>query len=103
MVSIQILNGIPLFSGLDQAAVTELAKVIELRSVERGAVLFEKGDQRKEFFVVVTGAVHVYRMFNDEVQTLALLDPTDFAVESARALGPCGRRGGSNQPAKPGT
>lgn len=83
MVSAQILNGIPLFSGLDQAALAELVKVIELRPVERGAVLFEKGDKRKEFFVVVSGAVHVYRLFNDEVQTLALLDPTDFAVESA--------------------
>jgi len=83
MTSQPDLKKFPLFEGLTQDEQIKLRSIIKIRSAKRGTTLFEKGDKRKEFIIVISGAVHVYRMFNDEVQTLALLDPTDFVVESA--------------------
>ncbi len=83
MVPTERLKSIPLFAGLDASATETLASILELRNAPRGSLLFESGNKRKECFVLLSGKVHIYRMFNDEVQTLALLDATNFAVESA--------------------
>lgn len=83
MIPIEQLQNVPVFHGLNAKALEQLAAILELRKAARGEVLFEAGQKRKEFFVVLSGTVHVYRMFNDEVQTLALLDEMNFAVETA--------------------
>ncbi|MFH2097502.1 MAG: cyclic nucleotide-binding domain-containing protein [bacterium] len=77
------LKSLPLFKKFTEAELTQLSSIVNVRSVKRGTTLFDKGDKRKEFIILVSGVVHVYRMFNDEMQTLALLDPGDFVVESA--------------------
>jgi CRP-like cAMP-binding protein len=83
MVPTERLQSIPLFRGLEATALEELAEILELRKAPRGSVLFEAGNKRKECFIVLSGKVHIYRMFNEEVETLAVLDETNFAVESA--------------------
>lgn len=77
------ISHIPIFAGLERRALDQLNEIIERRVIPRGTQLFEQGDKRKELIIVLKGRLHIYRLFNDEVQTLALLDETNFAVETA--------------------
>lgn len=83
MVDTKLLKSIPLFAGLTAQELTTVSKICSLEKVSRNSQLFKKGDKRETFFVVTSGRVHLYRKFNEEHQTLAILDPYDFVVESA--------------------
>lgn len=83
MIDTQTLTKIPFFRGLNGEELAALANVTNVRVVPRGEMLFRPGDPRKTFIVVLTGQLHIYSLFNGEVQTLALLEPGAFAVESA--------------------
>ncbi|MFA5107614.1 MAG: cyclic nucleotide-binding domain-containing protein [Patescibacteria group bacterium] len=83
MIDTKILEKIPVLAGLSTPELAALSKIITVKKYKKGEVLFERGDVRKSFFIVLSGQVHVYRMFNDEVQTLAILGKNNFAVESA--------------------
>ncbi len=83
MADTQYFNANPLFRDLSQQDLAALSALAIVRSVGTGQALFKPGEARKTFFVVLSGQVHIYSFFNDEVQTLALLQPNEFAVESA--------------------
>lgn len=83
MIDTKILEKIPVLAGLSTPELDALSKIITVKKYKKGEVLFEQGDIRKSFFIVLSGKVHVYRMFNDEVQTLAILGKNNFNVESA--------------------
>lgn len=77
------MKAIPLFSRLQKEQREVIANIATVRQVKKGDVLFKAGDLRSSFFVVLSGAMHVYRQFEDEVQTLAILGKNEFAVETA--------------------
>lgn len=83
MVDVKTLKPVPLMSGLTTSELAKLAAIISLQRFSRGAKLFKKGDRRSTFYIISTGRLHLYRLFNDEQQTLAILDPYDFLVESS--------------------
>lgn len=83
MFDAQLLTQLPVFHGLTNEEAAALAGLCTLRTIRQGDVLFRPGDSRSAFFVVYAGQIRITRLLNDEVQTLALLDPYDFAVESA--------------------
>ncbi|USN53598.1 MAG: cyclic nucleotide-binding domain-containing protein [Candidatus Nomurabacteria bacterium] len=83
MPELSILKPIPVFQGLSDEALGKIAAITQMREAKRGTLLFENGDKRKEFIIVLSGQVHIYRTFKDEVQTLALLGAHTFLVESA--------------------
>lgn len=60
-----------------------MAELGSTRRVKKGETIFQHGNHRESFFVVLAGQVHIYRLFNDEPQTLAILDKNEFAVETA--------------------
>ncbi len=83
MVDASVIAAIPLFQDLsreEQAAIADLAAA---RTFQQGEALFKPGDPRKNFLVVQSGQVHIFGLLHGEMQTLALLDAGDFAVESA--------------------
>lgn len=83
MIDTTILRDIPVFAGLTDPELEAVAKIATVRRFHKGDMLFEKGEPRKTFLILLGGEAHVYRIFNDEMQTLAILDQYNFAVESA--------------------
>lgn len=83
MVDTKILRGVPLFQNLKDPDLKALGDFAVVRKVAKGEELFAPGDHRNTFIIVLSGELHIFRMFNDEVQTLAYLDTNEFAVESA--------------------
>lgn len=83
MVDTQYIASIPYFQALSPEEQSALAGITSIRAIPRGTALFRPGEPRKTFLIVLSGQVHVYSLFNGEIQTLALLEPGDFAVESA--------------------
>lgn len=83
MVDTQYIASIPYFQALSPEEQSALAGIAAIRTIPRGTMLFRPDEPRKTFLVVMSGQMHIYSLFNGEVQTLALLEPGDFAVESA--------------------
>ncbi|MFH0952307.1 MAG: cyclic nucleotide-binding domain-containing protein [Patescibacteria group bacterium] len=83
MVDNKILKPIPLFNGLTSVELSAIAAIINVEKVPRNTQLFKKGDTRSTFYIVESGRMHLYRKFREEQQTLAILDPYDFVVESS--------------------
>lgn len=83
MLDAELLIQLPVFRNLSREEATVLSGLCMLRTVRQNEVVFRPGDNRNAFFVVYTGQIRITRVLNDEVQTLAMLDPYDFAVESA--------------------
>ena len=53
------LDGAPLFEGLDQGELAEVASVMRFRSFEAGATICREGDPSESMFVIVEGLVHL--------------------------------------------
>ncbi|MFC1663386.1 Crp/Fnr family transcriptional regulator [Patescibacteria group bacterium] len=83
MVDIKTLKPIPVFNGLSATELSAIAAIIKSVKVKRGVKLFKRGDKRSTFYIVNSGRLHLYRRFRDEQQTLAILDPYNFIVESS--------------------
>lgn len=83
MTGLDPLQTIGLFHDLSQQEREALSSISTTRIVKKGDALFSTGDSRSTFFIVLTGQVHIYRIFENEVQTLAVLDHGEFAVETA--------------------
>lgn len=83
MIDPQYLKQIPFFSGLSDSELAALGEVAGVLDVKAGEPLFRPGEPRGTFLLVLSGQVHIYGVLGDEVQTLALLDQNEFAVESA--------------------
>ncbi len=83
MIDTKILQKIPVFEGLSEPELQVVSKIITVKKFKKGEVLFEQGEPRRSFFIVLSGQVHIYRIFSEEVQTLAILGKNNFAVESS--------------------
>jgi CRP-like cAMP-binding protein len=83
MIDTKILREIPVFATLADPELDAIAKIATVKRYAKGDMLFENGQTRTTFFVLLGGQAHIYRLFNDEVQTLAILDRYNIAVESA--------------------
>ncbi|MFA5858946.1 MAG: cyclic nucleotide-binding domain-containing protein [Elusimicrobiota bacterium] len=60
-----------------------LAKLVELRKVVKGAVVFKEGDTGEEMFLVKTGAVKIYKMSLLGERVLTTVNPGGFFGEMA--------------------
>ena len=83
MIDTKILREIPVFATLADPELAAIAKIANVKRHDKGEMLFEYGQLRTTFYVLLSGQAHIYRLFNDEIQTLAILDQNNFAVESA--------------------
>ncbi len=79
-----ILRGLPLFSGLPEGPLEELAALAGQRTLAEGERLFEEGDTGEEVFVVVSGVVRISkRVPIGGERTLATLEAGAMFGEAA--------------------
>ncbi len=76
---IDILNKVPLFSGLSKRAMNEIAKITDEIDLPAGKELIREGDPGRQFFVLLEGEAEVRRK-GRRVNTLG---PGDFFGEIA--------------------
>ncbi len=84
MVITEILQQIPLFESMLDSERTQITTLLQRRSLQKGEILFHKGDQGSEFFIIIKGLIKigVSNRVGDEV-TLAHLREGDFFGEMA--------------------
>ena len=58
---IDILNKVPLFSGLSKRAMNEIAKITDEIDLPAGKELIREGDPGRQFFVLLEGGAEVLR------------------------------------------
>lgn len=61
----KILSETPLFSGLKDAELHQIARIRVHRNYEKGEIIFNEGDPADGFFVVVDGRVKIYKVSSD--------------------------------------
>jgi CRP/FNR family cyclic AMP-dependent transcriptional regulator len=76
---IQLLGGIPLFSGVSKKGLRSLVGATDEIEVPPGKVIVREGDFDRDFFVIVSGSARVTR----DGRKLATLGPGDFFGEMA--------------------
>lgn len=84
MIDLNILSGVPLFSGLSPEELKLIAAVTARRKYPRGAVVFFEHEPGDALYVLEDGQVRIYRLAEDgREKTLALLSKGDFFGEMA--------------------
>lgn len=74
---VELLRGVPLFAGLGDRELREIAQLVDEIDVPAGQVLTAQGTSGNEFFVIVTGTVGVDR----DGARVRELGPGDFLGE----------------------
>ena len=79
---LEFLRGIPIFAGVSDAALLELAAEVNEVSFPAGSIIFREGAPGSEMFVIHSGIVEVIKHFGEEHETnLATLGARDFFGE----------------------
>jgi CRP-like cAMP-binding protein len=79
-----LVRGLPLFEGLAEAVLAHLLGGGLVRRYERRALLFVQGEEASRLFVVLEGAVRLYRSTPDgQDSTIAMLGPGESLAEAA--------------------
>ncbi len=80
----QLLEKVPIFSGLDRKHIKQLSRIMVPRTFKTGDVIIKEGDQGAGVFVVTSGKVEVVRAASGgKLQVLNTLGPGDFFGEMA--------------------
>ncbi len=79
-----VLNSCPLFSGLPENQIVELANIAFSKKVKRGVNIFFEGDAGDGFYLVANGKVKVFKLaFNGKEQILHILGDSQPFGEAA--------------------
>ena len=70
-----------MFPRLSEAQIKRVCALGERRQVKAGEVLFDVGDRETRFFVVVRGAVEIFRPLEGQEQTVVRHGPGEFTGE----------------------
>lgn len=76
---IDLIKGVPLFSGVSKAELAEVASIADEIDLPEDKVLIREGDTGREFFVLIEGSADVERSGGK----IATLGPGDFFGEIA--------------------
>lgn len=84
------LQVLPLFSGLAEDQLRELATIVVDRPYRRGQVIFRQGEEGKGFYVVQSGRVKIYKLSPDgKEQILHIFGPGEPFAEVPVFAGQC--------------
>ena len=72
----QHIEKIPLFQGLPEEQIADIARIAASRTIDRGETIFSEGDEGAGFYVVMTGRVKVFKLSPEgKEQILHLFGP----------------------------
>src|ERR1700732_1643224 len=78
----EFLRTIPIFAGLNEAALSELVNVVEEVSAEGNDVIVREGEAGNRMFIIYSGRVEVVKYLDQPKETiLAVFGPRDFLGE----------------------
>lgn len=84
MELMKILANIPLFNGLTEPQLAELAMIVTDQQFKRGTTIFAEGDRGVGFYILIEGQVKIYKMSVDgKEQTLHIFGPGEPFAEAA--------------------
>ena len=84
------IAAIPLFSGLAERQLEDLAMIVVDQLVRRGQTIFHQGDEGNGFFVVASGKVKIYKLNPDgKEQILHIFGPGEPFAEVPVFAGQC--------------
>ncbi|MFH1029823.1 MAG: cyclic nucleotide-binding domain-containing protein [bacterium] len=84
MINTSLLKNIDIFKKLTIQEIKKLAKIVNIKKIEKGECLFTKGNLRKEFYVVLSGHIKLSQSSIKNEMGWAVLKSQDFI--SANAL-----------------
>ncbi len=84
MELLKIIANIPLFNGLTEPQLAELAMIVTDQQFKRGTTIFAEGDRGVGFYILIAGQVKIYKMSMDgKEQTLHIFGPGEPFAEAA--------------------
>jgi len=84
MQSSEILKRIPLFNGLTEQQLLDLAEIIAERSFKKGENIFAEGDEGVGFYILAEGQVKIYKLsVEGKEQILHIFGPGEPFAEAA--------------------
>lgn len=84
MELLKIIANIPLFNGLTEPQLAELAMIVTDQQFKRGVTIFAESDRGVGFYILVAGQVKIYKMSVDgKEQTLHIFGPGEPFAEAA--------------------
>ena len=90
MATIAQIQAIPLFNGLAEDQVQELARIVVEKPFRRGQTIFREGDEGRGFYVVGSGRVKIYKLSPDgKEQILHIFGPGEPFAEVPVFAGQC--------------
>lgn len=63
--NIEIISSTPLFSGLSEADVAEIAGTLKEKEVVKGEMIFSDGEPSSGFYIVASGSIKIYKLAPD--------------------------------------
>ena len=84
MALVSLIKQIPLFSYLNQDDIEIIAALLRRRSIKKGDVIFQKGDEGTALYAILSGRIKIIvtRPAGDKI-TVAILNDGDFFGEMA--------------------
>ncbi|MBW1672649.1 MAG: Crp/Fnr family transcriptional regulator [Deltaproteobacteria bacterium] len=74
-----IISAIPIFKGLQEGKLSDLAEIAVEKHFSKGQIIFLEGDEGKGFFVVYSGFVKIYKISSEgKEKILRLVKPRDI-------------------------
>ncbi len=88
MAIIDSIGQIPLFQGLPERQLAELARIVGERRCEQGEVLFSEGDEARGFYVLLSGRIKIFKLSPEgKEQILHIIEPGEPFAEVAMFAG----------------
>ena len=83
-----MLSKVPIFSGLPEEALAEIARIIENRVFKAGAMVFQQGDPGDSLYIIDAGKVRVFKEAEGGISTeLSQMGPGESFGEMALFTG----------------
>ncbi len=88
MKIIDSIGQIPLFQGLPERQLAELARIVGERRCEQGEIIFSEGDEAKGFYVLLSGRIKIFKLSPEgKEQILHIIEPGEPFAEVAMFAG----------------
>jgi len=101
MINANLLKGIPIFNNFPFEELSEIAKITQLESYDRDAIIFRENTTGDNLYFILSGIVRIYKTAQDgKTKTLAYLEKGDFFGEMTAFVS--GERSASARTMEPG-